>query len=87
MIKLASVFHTEAGHREPSDLGQFSRSHEIQPHGIPSVKMKGETMSDQQPIASLHNLWSKDIVLVAPRSRRHMLTLFAVDSILHEKGG
>ena len=53
----------------------------------PSVKMKGETMSDQQPITSLHNIWSKNFVLVARLSRRNMLTLFAVDSILHEKGG
>ena len=34
MIKLASVFHTEASQREPPDLGQFSSSHEIQPYGI-----------------------------------------------------
>lgn len=50
-----------------------------------SVKMKGETMSEQQPITPLYNLWSKDSVLVAPRSHRTMLTLFVVDSIPHEK--
>jgi hypothetical protein len=53
----------------------------------PSVKMKGETMSDQHPITSLQTLWCKGIVLVACRSRRTMLTLFAVDSIFHEKVG
>ena len=51
----------------------------------PSVKMKDETMSDQKPITSLHNIWSKGIVLVARRSRRNMLTLFSVDGILFEK--
>jgi hypothetical protein len=50
-----------------------------------SVKMKGETMSDQQPITSLYNLWSKDSILVAPQSRRTMPNLFAVNGILHEK--
>jgi len=51
----------------------------------PSVKMKDETMSDQKPITSLHNIWSKHFVLVARRSRRNMLTLFSVDGILFEK--
>ena len=51
----------------------------------PSVKMKGETMSDQQPITSLHTHWCKGIVLMALRSRRDILTLFAVDSTFHEK--
>jgi hypothetical protein len=51
----------------------------------PSVKMKGETMSDQQSIAFLHTLWSKEIVLVAPQYRRSIPILFAGDGRLHEK--
>ena len=43
MVKLASVFHTEASQGEPPNLCQFSGSHEIQPHGLPISQDERQT--------------------------------------------
>jgi len=53
----------------------------------PSVKMKGETMSDQRPIASSETLWDKHIYLATPHRWRGMPILFARGGRLHEKVG
>ena len=86
MIKLASVFQDGGQLTGPFRPLSVQCSHEMNLMAYLSVKMKDEPMSDQQPLASSHTLWSKHIFLARPQYRRCRPGLFT-DSIPTRKHG
>jgi hypothetical protein len=79
-----SVFHTEPA---KGNIPTFVRSvvpmrFSLMAYSL--VKMKGETMSDQQ-LSLPYTPFGARVSLMECRSRRNILTPLAVDGIFHEK--